>query len=98
MSRTEPQPAPPDATSAEIRLVNDESLDGAINMARDEALLDGVRSGTSPATLRLYEWAAPTVSLGYFQPYAQYETLAPPAGELPVVRRLTGGGAILHDR
>ena len=67
-------------------------------MARDEALLTMVGRGDQPPTLRLYEWAQPTISLGYFQPYAHYQALPPPAGDLPVVRRLTGGGAILHDR
>lgn len=52
---------------------------------------------TSPPTLRLYQWAEPTISLGYFQRYADYLALPPPAGSLPAVRRLTGGGAILHD-
>lgn len=52
----------------------------------------------SPPTLRLYQWDPPTISLGYFQPYAHYKSLPPPAGDLPVVRRLTGGGAILHDQ
>lgn len=52
----------------------------------------------SPPTLRLYQWDPPTISLGYFQPYAEYTSLPPPAGDLPVVRRLTGGGAILHDQ
>ncbi len=81
----------------EIRLLNDPPLDGPTNMARDEALMTLVGQGKSPPTLRLYEWSEPTISLGYFQKYAEYESLAPPAGELPVVRRLTGGGAILHD-
>ncbi len=66
-------------------------------MARDEALMRRVGVRESPPTLRLYQWDPPTISLGYFQPFAQYEALAPPAGTLPVVRRLTGGGAILHD-
>ena len=66
-------------------------------MARDEALLHRVGAGESPPTLRLYQWDPPTISLGYFQPVAQYDSLDPPAGDLPVVRRLTGGGAILHD-
>jgi lipoate-protein ligase A len=56
-----------------------------------------VGTGQSPPTLRLYQWDPPTISLGYFQPYAQYKELPPPAGRLPVVRRPTGGGAILHD-
>jgi lipoate-protein ligase A len=47
--------------------------------------------------LRFYRWAPPTISLGYFQQYADYEALPAPAGDLTVVRRQTGGGAILHD-
>lgn len=80
-----------------IRILHDPRLDGPTNMARDEALMTRVGGGASPPTLRLYEWDPPTVSLGYFQHYADYETLEPPAGGLAVVRRLTGGGAILHD-
>ncbi len=56
-----------------------------------------VGEGDSPSTLRIYQWDPPTISLGYFQHFADYLALPPPAGELPVVRRLTGGGAILHD-
>lgn len=81
-----------------IRLLNDPPRDGATNMARDEALMVRAGRGESPPTLRLYQWAPATISLGYFQRYADYEALKPPAGELPVVRRLTGGGAILHDQ
>ncbi len=80
-----------------IRVLDDEPLDGPTNMARDEALLTLVGAGQSPPTLRLYQWSEPTISLGYFQRYADYASLPPPAGELAVVRRPTGGGAILHD-
>jgi len=80
-----------------IRVLNDAPLDGPINMARDEALMTRIGRGLSPATLRLYQWDPPTISLGYFQPYSGYEALPRPAGELAIVRRLTGGGAILHD-
>lgn len=80
------------------RLLIDSPADGVTNMALDEALLLGVGEGTSPATLRFYKWDPPTISLGYFQKYSEYQALPPPAGELAVVRRTTGGGAILHDR
>jgi len=80
-----------------IRILHDPSLNGPTNMARDEALMTRVGRSESPPTLRLYQWNPPTISLGYFQCYADYESLPAPAGELAVVRRLTGGGAILHD-
>ncbi len=85
-------------TSPPIRLLNDSAMDGPSNMARDEALLISVGQRASPPTLRFYEWDPPTVSLGYFQPHAAFVDLPAPAGALAVVRRLTGGGAILHDR
>ncbi len=81
-----------------MRLLLDSPLDGAANMARDEALLAGVGEATSPPTVRFYKWDPPTISLGYFQKYSECEALPPPAGDLAVVRRTTGGGAILHDR
>jgi lipoate-protein ligase A len=80
-----------------LRVLHDPPLPGAANMARDDALLELVGLGTSPPTLRFYQWDPPTISLGYFQKYADYAALPPPAGELAVVRRPTGGGAILHD-
>jgi lipoate-protein ligase A len=65
-------------------------------MAVDEVLLlDAVENGV--ATLRLYEWSEPTLSLGYFQRYADRGTHAA-SRDSAVVRRQTGGGAILHDR
>lgn len=80
-----------------IRVLQDPALDGSTNMARDEALLVRVGNGTSPPTLRLYQWDPPTISLGYFQRFADYERLPSPLNSLAVVRRQTGGGAILHD-
>ncbi|MGQ9649395.1 MAG: lipoate--protein ligase family protein [Phycisphaerae bacterium] len=79
------------------RWISDGPADGPVNMARDEAILLCVAEGSVPPTLRFYGWSQPTISLGYFQSYSDYSALPPPAGGLPVVRRLTGGGAILHD-
>jgi len=83
--------------AATIRVLQEPALDGPTNMARDEALMLRVGRSKSAPSLRLYQWDPPTISLGYFQKYADYESLPPPAGRLAVVRRLTGGGAILHD-
>lgn len=85
------------ASESVIRVVGDPPQSGLENMARDEAILDAVGRCLSPPTLRMYQWDRPTISLGYFQKYADYAALPPPAGSLPVVRRPTGGGAILHD-
>lgn len=72
----------------------DGPLDGATNMARDEALL----RADAPASLRVYAWSPPTISLGYFQRHEALASLPVELRSLDVVRRLTGGGAILHDR
>ena len=47
--------------------------------------------------LRFYQWEQPTLSLGYFQKFAD-RTGHPPSRHTDVVRRLSGGGAILHDQ
>jgi lipoate-protein ligase A len=77
------------------RLMIDEPGDGAWNMAVDEVLLESA-GAEQIAYLRFYRWAKPTLSLGYFQRHgdrlAHRDSL-----QCPVVRRLTGGGAILHD-
>jgi lipoyl(octanoyl) transferase len=79
------------------RFLLDSALPGPANMARDEALLQACRDGGASPVLRFYAWSPATISLGYFQDYAEYERLPPPAGTMAVVRRTTGGGAILHD-
>ena len=64
-------------------------------MAVDEALLfDAAEHGV--ASLRFYGWSEPTLSLGYFQQYADRQKHAA-SRHCAIVRRQTGGGAILHD-
>lgn len=79
------------------RLIIDPPLTGPVNMGRDEALLNACRDVSFAPALRFYAWDPPTISLGYFQDYAEYEALDGPVAGLAVVRRTTGGGAILHD-
>ena len=67
---------------------------GSWNMAVDEVLLEAAAAGES-CTLRIYEWDQATVSLGYFQS-ADDPSLESRFPQLPKVKRLSGGGAILH--
>ena len=80
------------------RLLLDPPATGAWNMAVDEVLLDGVAAGSAPPTLRFYEWAPPCLSLGYFQPFEVVDVDGCRSLGVDVVRRPTGGRAILHDR
>lgn len=65
-------------------------------MAVDEAILDGVIRGESAPTLRLYAWDPPCLSLGHAQPFADVDTARIAQFGWDVVRRPTGGRAILH--
>ena len=69
---------------------------GTWNMAVDETLLESALAD-GRTTVRVYQWSAPTVSLGYFQDADEFERDTQWRG-LAAVRRLSGGGAILHDR
>lgn len=64
-------------------------------MAVDETLLDSALAGV--CTVRWYRWDQATLSLGYFQTPAQARADSA-LRDLPIVRRLSGGGAIIHDR
>lgn len=69
---------------------------GAWNMAVDEALLAAAGSGESLPTLRLYAWKPACLSLGYAQPYSDVDVERLNFRGWDVVRRATGGRAILH--
>ena len=71
---------------------------GAWNMAVDEAILEHVQAGSSESmsTLRLYAWEPACLSLGHAQPFADVDTARLKERDWEVVRRATGGRAILH--
>jgi len=79
----------------DCRLIVDGACDGAWNMAVDEVLLAASATRGQPC-LRFYRWSTPTVSLGYFQPLADGQSHVG-SRQCHVVRRPTGGGAIVHD-
>ncbi len=81
------------------RLVVTPPAPGAWNMAVDEAIVEHHALGVVPPTLRLYGWRPAAISLGYFQSLAAEVDVQACAREgVDVVRRPTGGRAILHDR
>lgn len=80
------------------RVILDPPASGAWNMAVDEALLEGVAGGTSLPTLRFYGWNPACLSLGYFQSFDVVDVAACRARGIEIVRRPTGGRAILHHR
>jgi lipoate-protein ligase A len=69
---------------------------GAWNMAVDESILEHIGNGESLPTLRLYAWEPACLSLGHAQPIKDVDRARLQARGWEVVRRLTGGRAILH--
>lgn len=78
------------------RLIITPPARGAWNMALDESILEHIGSGESIPTLRLYAWEPPCLSLGHAQPYADVDITRLKERGWEVVRRATGGRAILH--
>lgn len=77
-----------------IAVWRDGAADGPTNMAADECLAaESVRR--NGLVIRLYRWETTTISLGAFQPLAAARACEAIAG-LPLVRRPSGGGAIVH--
>lgn len=81
---------------ANWRLIITPPARGAWNMAVDEAILEATVAGSVPPTLRLYAWQPPCLSLGYAQPFADVDKEKLAALGWDLVRRPTGGRAILH--
>jgi lipoate-protein ligase A len=72
--------------------------DAFFNMALDEVILQSCQNGESLPTLRLYQWRPPGVSIGYFQSLEKTVDLNKcKESNIDVVRRITGGRAVLHE-
>ena len=78
------------------RLIVDRELPGARNMARDVAMLKAVAAGEAAPTLRLYGWDPPCLSLGKHQGLDAADLAFCAREGIDVVRRPTGGRALLH--
>ena len=72
-----------------LLLEDQEPREASLQMAVDRVLLE---SAALPI-LRIYRWAQPCVTIGYFESMAEAQIRYP---ALPIVRRWTGGGTVLH--
>jgi lipoate-protein ligase A len=81
------------------RFLCDGPREPAYNMAVDCALLEGCQRGISPPTLRVYSWARPSISIGHGQDGRHgVDAAACLRLGIPVVRRPTGGRAVVHGQ
>jgi lipoate---protein ligase len=80
---------------SKIRILETGYNSAAFNMAIDEALIENTAEAP---VLRIYGWRPAAVSIGYFQSIKD-EVELEKCSEIgvDVVRRLTGGGAVLHE-
>ncbi len=74
-------------------------LSGGMQMALDRWLLEQHRQGAWPSVLRFYQWETATISLGYHQKRwpERWRSLSYKNSLLALVRRPTGGRAVLHQ-
>jgi lipoate-protein ligase A len=83
----------------EWRFLPLEVKNGFWNMALDEAILTSVIEKRSPNTLRFYKWDPSTVSIGRNQSLSNEVNIDfAKKKDFNVVRRITGGGAVFHDK
>ncbi len=90
------EPAMNSYPQATWRLIRSRSSDGATQMAMDEAIWQAVAEDRAPPTLRLYAWKPPCLSLGRHQSVGEVNREALRAAGYDLLRRPTGGRAILH--
>ncbi|MFW6282663.1 MAG: lipoate--protein ligase family protein, partial [Minisyncoccales bacterium] len=80
----------------EYRVISlEQEQDSFMKMAIEEAIINEVRKGNSPPTLRFYAWKTPAVALGYFQEVnKEINILTCKKDNVEIFRRITGGGAV----
>ena len=80
------------------RFRDDGAAPGLQNMEEDRGLFESFVPERDLPVFRFYRWSPPAISLGRFQAAEKVLDLARCREDnLAVVRRITGGGAILHD-
>ncbi|MGH4029169.1 lipoyl protein ligase domain-containing protein [Actinomycetota bacterium Odt1-20B] len=87
-----------DWTDYDWQLIHEGPQSPALHMALDEVITTEVAAGLRPPTLRVWEWAAPSVIIGSFQSLRNEVDLDGAARHgIEVVRRISGGGAMFVE-
>jgi len=79
------------------RIIDSGPASAAWNMALDEALLLSASEEGFVPTLRFFSWDRPSLSIGSFQKAEELDLTKVKEEGVPLVRRPTGGRAVLHD-
>ena len=79
-----------------VRMICDQPEDGLWNMAVDQVLADSAAGAGGRPAIRLYGFRSPTLSIGRFQPVEHVRLDRLRADGIPLIRRPTGGRAVLH--
>lgn len=77
-------------------MIPDGKRSPSFNMAADACLLEIAEAGESAPILRIYGWNEPAITIGYHQVFDRAVDTGK-LGGMPVIRRVTGGRALLHD-
>lgn len=80
------------------RLIEQETYNAAMNMAIDEAICNSVASEEELPTIRFYKWKNNSVSIGSNQNQNEINIGLCKQNKVDVVRRITGGRAVFHDK
>mgnify|MGYP001614364333 FL=1 len=82
----------------QFRLIEQETYDAAMNMAIDEAIVNSVSDRGSLPTIRFYKWKNSSISIGSNQNQDEINLAFCKKNNIDVVRRITGGRAVYHDK
>src|SRR3989338_5695420 len=80
------------------RFIPLQSYSAAMNMAIDEMLAEYISSGAQNPAIRFYGWNPAGVSLGIAQAEQEINLELCEKKKIPIVRRMTGGAAVYHDK
>ena len=80
------------------RFIEQQEYSAAMNMAIDHAIYESVANGRELPTIRFYKWQPSSISLGAYQNPNEINLDECKKHNIGIVRRMTGGRAVLHDK